>query len=317
MLLVFFHLFVWNVCEIPPPPPAPTPLGHPPQGPLQMSVLKVPANSQVVWRGWHLRPVAHGPWVGHCCVYSGTDPHMPLLQSQGVCRRSSTTPWATPMGCAARCPCAPAAPVHGPKLWFRSRLQLLLVHISHRDHITSLCGCANVHGLHRFLLPPHPRPMPPFWPSFAIVCHGPCGGGVGIHICCFALSYVVYICWTDISLIQRLRKHITIALAHAKDSRFHQLLRSTNLADWIIVPLEVVWNDWTAALAERYWWDRFRQWCLNDMPPGVPRTHEKPSKLTPKKVTELLRTLAAARADWDFPRVAALKKEIAAVSAEL
>ena len=85
----------------------------------------------------------------------------------------------------------------------------------------------------------------------------------------------------------------------------------------MIVPLEIVWDDWSAALAERYWWDKFRRWCVNDMPPGVPRTHEKPSKLIPKKATELLRSLAVARTDRDFPRINALKKQIAAVSAEL
>ena len=53
------------------------------------------------------------------------------------------------------------------------------------------------------------------------------------------------------------------------------------------------------------------------MPPGVPRTHEKPSKLIPKKATELLRSLTAARVDKAFPRINALKKQIAVVSAEL
>ena len=127
----------------------------------------------------------------------------------------------------------------------------------------------------------------------------------------------IYVGRTSLALIQRLRKHITTALAHAEDSRFHQLLRTTDLADWMIVPLEIVWDDWSAALAERYWWDKFRRWCVNDMPPGVPRTHEKPSKLIPKKATELLRSLAVARTDRDFPRINALKKQIAAVSAEL
>ena len=77
----------------------------------------------------------------------------------------------------------------------------------------------------------------------------------------------IYVGRTSLALIQRLRKHITTALAHAEDNRFHQLLRTTNLADWMIVPLEIVWDDWSAALAERYWWDKFRRWCVNDMPP--------------------------------------------------
>ena len=52
-------------------------------------------------------------------------------------------------------------------------------------------------------------------------------------------------------------------------------------------------------------------------PLGVPRTHAKPSKLIPKKATELLRSLTAARVDKDFPRINALNKQFDVVFAEL
>ena len=55
-----------------------------------------------------------------------------------------------------------------------------------------------------------------------------------LHMIC------IYVGRTHFALIQRLRKHITTALAHAEDGRLHQLLRSTNLEDWYIVPLKIV-----------------------------------------------------------------------------
>ena len=61
----------------------------------------------------------------------------------------------------------------------------------------------------------------------------------------------VYVGRTVSALIQRLRKHFTTAMAHAEDSRFHEQLRCTDLADWLIVPLEIVWSSWEAAVAER------------------------------------------------------------------
>ena len=50
----------------------------------------------------------------------------------------------------------------------------------------------------------------------------------------------VHIGRTTHALIKRLRKHITTALAHIEGSRFHEMLRSTDLADWMIVPLALV-----------------------------------------------------------------------------
>ena len=95
------------------------------------------------------------------------------------------------------------------------------------------------------------------------------------------------------------------------------MLRSTDLADWMIVPLEIVWSDWEAAIAERYWWDKFRKWCLNDVPLGFPTSSAKPSKLMPQRPVQTIRSLTAARLANDYPRIAALKKEIASIGAEL
>ena len=62
--------------------------------------------------------------------------------------------------------------------------------------------------------------------------------------CIYAIPYLhmicIYIGRTHLALIQRLRKHITIALARSEDCHFHQLLRTPNIEEWYIVPLELV-----------------------------------------------------------------------------
>ena len=127
----------------------------------------------------------------------------------------------------------------------------------------------------------------------------------------------VYVGCTTQALIQHLRKHFTTALAHKEDNRFHELLCTTDLAEWVIVPLEIVWNGWDAAIAERYWWDKDRRWCLNDMPPGVPHEGSKPSKMMPQGAVQVIRNLTATRQAQDFPRIAALNREVALLTAEL
>ena len=81
--------------------------------------------------------------------------------------------------------------------------------------------------------------------------------------CIYAILHLHMICidigQTHLALIQRLRKHSTIALARAEDCTLHQLLRSTNLADWYIVLLQLVWGKLAVAIAERHWWDKYRQ----------------------------------------------------------
>ena len=81
--------------------------------------------------------------------------------------------------------------------------------------------------------------------------------------CIYAILHMhmicIYIGRTHLPLIQRLRKHITTANAHREDCHLHQLLRSTNIEDWYIVPLEFVWSKPRVAIAERYWWDKDRR----------------------------------------------------------
>ena len=131
------------------------------------------------------------------------------------------------------------------------------------------------------------------------------------HILCVCVGRTVS------ALIQRLRKHFTTAMAHTEDSRFHEQFRCTDLADWLIVPLEIVWSSWEAAVAERSWWDKFRRWVLNDMPPRIPHDGAKMSKLVPQRAVQAIRNLTTARATRDFPRIAALRTEIGSISIEL
>ena len=81
--------------------------------------------------------------------------------------------------------------------------------------------------------------------------------------CIYAILHMhmicIYIGRTHLPLIQRLREHITTANAQSEDCHLHQLLRSTNIEDWYIVPLELVWGRLRAAIAERYWWDKYRR----------------------------------------------------------
>ena len=100
--------------------------------------------------------------------------------------------------------------------------------------------------------------------------------------CIYAILHMhmicIYIGRTHLPLLQRLRKHITTANAHSEDCHLHQLLRSTNIEDWYIVPLELVWGKFRAAIAERYWWDQYRRLAINDIPPAVPNDDGKPAK---------------------------------------
>ena len=175
-------------------------------------------------------------------------------------------------------------------------MQERLRYVHCRGHKT-LCIARGVSRVHEWQI----CVPPPFEYISAVQCHMLCA----------------YIGRTTHALIKRLRKHISTTLAHTEDSRFHEMLRSTDLADWMIVPVELVWSEWEAAVAERYWWDKFRRWCLNDMPPRIPTSSAKPSKLMPRRALQIIRSLSAARLANDFPRVAALKKEIALIGAEL
>ena len=127
----------------------------------------------------------------------------------------------------------------------------------------------------------------------------------------------IYIGRTHLPLIQRLRKHVTTANAHSEDCHLHQLLRSTNIEDWYIVPLEVVWGKFRAAIAERYWWDKYRRWAITDLLPAVPNDDGKPSKKVPHRAAQVLCSLSGAQADHDFARAAALQKEAAIVACEM
>ena len=116
----------------------------------------------------------------------------------------------------------------------------------------------------------------------------------------------IYIGRTHLALIQRLRKHITTALVGSEDCHFHELLRTTNIAEWYIVPLELVWGNVAAAIAKRRWWDKYRRWAINDLLPAVPHADGKPCKKVPRRAIQVLRSLCAAKVDNDYARAAAL-----------
>ena len=61
------------------------------------------------------------------------------------------------------------------------------------------------------------------------------------------------------ALVRRLQKHITTAPSRTEDYHFHQLLCSTNIEDWYIVPFMLLWGKFSAAIAERNWWHEYRR----------------------------------------------------------
>ena len=114
-------------------------------------------------------------------------------------------------------------------------MQARLCFMNFCEHKT-MCMARGVSRVHKWQIC-----VPP--PVYCLHCHMLC----------------VYIGGTTAALIQRLRKHFTTALAHSEDNRFHEQLRCIDLAEWLIVPLEIVSSSWEAAVAERYWWDKFHR----------------------------------------------------------
>ena len=60
--------------------------------------------------------------------------------------------------------------------------------------------------------------------------------------CIYAIMHLhmicIYIRHTHIALIQRMRKHITTAMACSEDCHLQQLLRATHIEDWFVAPLQ-------------------------------------------------------------------------------
>ena len=107
-----------------------------------------------------------------------------------------------------------------------------------------------------------------------------------LHMIC------IYIFRTYLALIRLVREHVTRALTRAEDYTLHRLLHSTNLEDWYIVPLQLVWGKLHVAVAQRPWWDKYRQWAINNLPAAVPQDVEKPKKKVPHGAVQVLRSLS-------------------------
>ena len=79
----------------------------------------------------------------------------------------------------------------------------------------------------------------------------------------------MYVGQTSQSPVQRLRQHHTDARAAVDCATFHKLLLTTNMSDWVTIPLRYCESLFQAGLAERNWWSDLRHWAVNDIPPGI------------------------------------------------
>ena len=68
---------------------------------------------------------------------------------------------------------------------------------------------------------------------------------IHVHMLCICVGK------TAVPLLHRLRKHGTTADACAKDSSFHEMLRTTRLAEWTPVPLHITADEIRACFLER------------------------------------------------------------------
>ena len=131
-----------------------------------------------------------------------------------------------------------------------------------------------------------------------------------VHLFC------LYIGRTECALVQRLRKHWTIARSGSEDNPFYNMLLRTGIHHWTIAPLQFTDCEIKACFLERAWWFKWRKWALNACAPAIPfatDTAAPPPQHT-KRLGTMLRRLHSARIDRDFAQIHFLQKEVSAIS---
>ena len=114
---------------------------------------------------------------------------------------------------------------------------------------------------------------------------------------------ILYVGLTHIVPIQRLRKHMTDALAGTDGASLHRIMFPVEMAGCGIAVLEYVGTMWWAGIRERAWWFELRKWVVNEVAPGIPQ-EGKPSAnhWHHQKVLQLLKEIKQAEYDQDYVR---------------
>ena len=130
-----------------------------------------------------------------------------------------------------------------------------------------------------------------------------------IYVCINLRTGAVYVGQTGQSPVQRLRKHHTDARAAVDCATFHKLLLTTNMSDWVTIPVQYCESLFQAGMAERNWWSDLRHWAVNDIPPGISENNTSNTKRAyiSSTVLHVLHELRQAKQERDTPRVQALQ----------
>ena len=133
-----------------------------------------------------------------------------------------------------------------------------------------------------------------------------------VYVCINLRTGMLYVGQTSKSPVQRLRKHHTDARAGTDCATFHTLLLTTDIGDWVTIPVQYCASLFQTGLAERAWWSDLRHWAVNDIPPGISENDTSNSKRayitgTVLHVLQELQELREARQHRDTQRVKALQ----------
>ena len=140
------------------------------------------------------------------------------------------------------------------------------------------------------------------------------GGGVAVH----SFLLVAYAGKTTLATTQRLRKHVTTALAGSEDSTFHSLLKKTTEMDWTMIPVELVDSLELACYRERDWWHTVRKYALNDAAPALPTTAQPvPGAQHTKQLQSTLRQAHVAHRNRDYAQTAIPNRHIQRIASSM
>ena len=130
-----------------------------------------------------------------------------------------------------------------------------------------------------------------------------------IYVCINLCTGAMYVGQTTQSPIQRLRKHHTDARAAAVYATFHTVLLTTDISDWITIPVQYCETLFQAGVAERTWWADLRHWAVNDIPPRISKNEcsNKQQAYITGTVLHVLQELRQAKQQRDTQRVNALQ----------
>ena len=82
---------------------------------------------------------------------------------------------------------------------------------------------------------------------------------------------IMYTGLTHMAPMQRLRKHMTDALAGTDGASLHRIILTVEMAGWGIAVLEHVDTMWWAGIREHAPWFELRKWVVNDVAPRFPQ----------------------------------------------